>query len=783
MQPLRRAIGVTAFMMTVLLTACGGSGGDAAPEPPQPVNRNPVAEAGLAPAATEGVRFTLDGTGSTDPDGDALAYAWTVVAAPIGAGARLEGAGTARPSFVPDAPGRWEFALQVSDGRGGSSRDTVAVDVQPHVPAAIVLSMAEPLAGRVGLSLSGTVSGAVTWFADLRLIGTADAVLGGAISWSTGGVSNGEHQLLAQIATAAGPVLEVKRTVTVANSTIRMGANVRGRTGVILVDVRASAPAGIAQVRATLGGAEIGTLTQPNACRRECDGIPDVYQFRLQATALGTGMHTLEVTATDGAGQMRTLSVAVVVDNVLVLSLAEPADGAFVHGTLRVTGSVGSDKPGPVTTTARLGDVAFLDTQATNFSASLDLTGVAPGAYTLTVRSVDATGQVTQITRTVRVASSASLAPAPVYTLPVGTTVLAAEGSRLLLEQADGQVLFRDLGTGAETLLAGSAEVDNAGGWRMDNGRVVAQGRGTDCVNLCIYLWQSNGQRSNLTLANPYSRTDNVTGGWAADQHPVMAGDHVLWVNDKASATGHYTLHRLSTGSYTKIAAPPGTHYVGNTQYDIVAEGAAVDFWFWAETGGGGMNAPFDVFRWRSDTGATTRLTGGGARHIYPRADAAWVAWRQTPLGGTQDGTFSLVLRPRDADAPTILSTTATDFRLRDGVVAWAEVTAPGSQALRARHGDAVTTLSTEKTAAIAAAGSGWVAFTEPGRLYTWDSLTGTRALRLEALPSRAFVTGSELVFLIDTSVYRVALNPDAAGRRPGPRADPRPRGRGRGPE
>jgi serine/threonine-protein kinase len=66
----------------------------------------------------------LDGTGSDDPDGDALTFAWS---APVGIS--LSDATGPRASFLAQMPGAYHFALVVSDGRTASAPDTVVVRV------------------------------------------------------------------------------------------------------------------------------------------------------------------------------------------------------------------------------------------------------------------------------------------------------------------------------------------------------------------------------------------------------------------------------------------------------------------------------------------------------------------------------------------------------------------------------------------------------------------------------------------------------------------------------
>ncbi|HQJ07857.1 MAG TPA: PKD domain-containing protein [Deltaproteobacteria bacterium] len=88
-------------------------------------NTAPVADAGDDLAAYAGSRVALDGTGSYDPDGDAITYTWTQTS---GARVVLTGAKTARPSFTPTTSGVLGFTLRVSDGQA-ATQDTVLVTV------------------------------------------------------------------------------------------------------------------------------------------------------------------------------------------------------------------------------------------------------------------------------------------------------------------------------------------------------------------------------------------------------------------------------------------------------------------------------------------------------------------------------------------------------------------------------------------------------------------------------------------------------------------------------
>jgi len=153
-------------------------------------NTPPTAAAGddqtVAAGANCVATVTLNGTGSSDPDGDPLTYAWS---GPFGTAAG------ATPS-VSLPPGTHTITLSVSDGRGGSSSDTVVVTVVDTTPPVIQSATASPsvlpnpnkqmVAVRVTVSASdscgGSVSCRIVSVTSNEPIDASDAVITGALT-------------------------------------------------------------------------------------------------------------------------------------------------------------------------------------------------------------------------------------------------------------------------------------------------------------------------------------------------------------------------------------------------------------------------------------------------------------------------------------------------------------------------------------------------------------------------------------------------------------------------
>jgi large repetitive protein len=91
------------------------------------VNHAPTANAGQNQNVYAGSTVTLDGSGSTDPDGDSLTYSWIRVSGPVQV--TLSGASTATPTFVANTVGNYLFNLTVNDGKVSSTTSSVTITV------------------------------------------------------------------------------------------------------------------------------------------------------------------------------------------------------------------------------------------------------------------------------------------------------------------------------------------------------------------------------------------------------------------------------------------------------------------------------------------------------------------------------------------------------------------------------------------------------------------------------------------------------------------------------
>ncbi|MBI5197890.1 MAG: hypothetical protein HZA19_04700, partial [Nitrospirae bacterium] len=109
------------------------------------LNSAPIANAGKDRTVDKDVKVTLDGSESSDPDGDPLSFKWSIISSPPGSRATLANSDSGTPTFFPYSffIGDYVIELIVNDGEIDSLPDKVTLtvkDMPPTTPSGLALS-------------------------------------------------------------------------------------------------------------------------------------------------------------------------------------------------------------------------------------------------------------------------------------------------------------------------------------------------------------------------------------------------------------------------------------------------------------------------------------------------------------------------------------------------------------------------------------------------------------------------------------------------------------------
>jgi len=277
-------------------------------------NRAPMANAGVNQNATTTIPVTLNGTSSSDPDGDPLTFMWSLVSVPEGSSATIIAANSSIATFTPDVDGTYVVQLMVSDGQL-SSTDTATITAEPfnHPPAVTLsLSVGSTILVGSGVTATGTFTDAdghpltPTWTLDAPGGSAATLALDaeetqGTFTADVPGeyvvtlsVTDGEHVVQRQVMTTAFPMVggtySTNFTVTFVSSVCQdqLGLN-PGDSQVLDMDVMQTAPD-----RAVIG---LQSLI-PNVKENPVAGLsPDGQAIYTGPITLLTGTDPPEITA------------------------------------------------------------------------------------------------------------------------------------------------------------------------------------------------------------------------------------------------------------------------------------------------------------------------------------------------------------------------------------------------------------------------------------------------------------------------------------------------------
>lgn len=131
-----------------------------------PVNLAPIADAGPDQTEIVGNTVTLDGSGSSDPDGDLITYSWTFVTRPDGSSASIQDPTTVSPSFELDRTGTYVVQLIVNDGTADSAPSAVTINAESQSVVLVIDEDSIDNGAPPNFFLDGDVNGGI---ADLGL--------------------------------------------------------------------------------------------------------------------------------------------------------------------------------------------------------------------------------------------------------------------------------------------------------------------------------------------------------------------------------------------------------------------------------------------------------------------------------------------------------------------------------------------------------------------------------------------------------------------------------------
>jgi thermitase len=205
-------------------------------------------------------------------------------------------------------------------------------------------------------------------------------------------------------------------------------------SGTVVVDVLADDNVGVVKVDLLVDGLNYASDTA------------SPYSFAWDASALANGLHTLEVVASDAAGNSASATIQVTLANkppdtkAPLVSISAPAAASTVAGTVKVSASA-SDDTGVVGTELYVDGVLLATDATAPYEYSWNTTQYSEGTHTIDVAAADAAGNIGHATSTVTVSNAVRHAPVArndAYTVPVRSqSNHAAQVLAVLLNDSD----------------------------------------------------------------------------------------------------------------------------------------------------------------------------------------------------------------------------------------------------------------------------------------------------------------------------------------------------------
>ncbi len=408
------------------------------------VNNAPVANAGPDQSAGVGGTVTLDGSASSDPDGDALTYAWVLTTRPAGSSAALSDAAAVTPSFVVDRTGTYVARLIVNDGQVDSAADFVTITVANRPPAA-----------NAGADQSAAVGASITLDGSASSDPDGDAL---SYAWSFVSVPAGSAATLNDPASVS-PGFTIDEPGSYVVSLVVSDGQAPSAADTVTITTSNSAP--VANAGPDQTAAVGATVTLDGSGSSDADGDALTFTWTLISRPVGSaagiadtasvspaltidrpGSYVARLIVSDGIVSSAPDFVTITTLNTAPVANAGPDQSVRVGDTVALNGSLSSDVDGdslsyrwslasrPAGSTAVLSDPAAV---APTFVVD------APGAYVVQLIVNDGTSDSAADTVTITTANSAPVANAGAdRTVLVGSTQTLDGG---LSTDADGDAL------------------------------------------------------------------------------------------------------------------------------------------------------------------------------------------------------------------------------------------------------------------------------------------------------------------------------------------------------
>lgn len=403
-------------------------------------NAAPAANAGPDQSVPLGSTVLLNGSASSDPEGAALTYAWSLVSRPNGSTAVLANATSASPSFVADRPGNYIAQLIVNDGTLASAPDQVVVSTLNSRPVADA-GPAQAVDTGATVNLDGSASRdadgdtlTYAWSFTVRPAGSTAAIAPAAAARPSF-VADLPGSYIAQLVVSDGTLSSTPATTTVTVTTPNRAPVAAATASPLTVNVGSAV--GLSAAGSSDPDGNLITYAWSVASRPVGSNAAIVAPTAADTsfTPDVAGQYTLLLTVSDGTlsatAQVTVTANAVVTNRPPAFVTAPPTVGTIGAAYLYDADAVDPDAGDVITyslTTAPLGMLIDPATGVIRWTPS----PTQGGANAVTVRAADNRGQAGTQSFTVTVGS----APTPLQLTATLTPAIADAGQTVTLNVA-----------------------------------------------------------------------------------------------------------------------------------------------------------------------------------------------------------------------------------------------------------------------------------------------------------------------------------------------------------